>query len=124
MRKAFQSENRYVRYYVFLRSYSWFVCVLVLQLADQLLERVDTLHGRHLIHRDIKPVWKHENKTLIALCNIPIQIIPLIGLYIRQTSLLAWRSKARLYFASILGYRNDTVTQRTYSTSLTVTDVR
>lgn len=27
----------------------------VLQLADQLLERVDTLHSRHLIHRDIKP---------------------------------------------------------------------
>lgn len=29
---------------------------LVLQIADQLLERVDTLHARHLIHRDIKPV--------------------------------------------------------------------
>ena len=28
----------------------------VLQLADQLLERVDTFHSRHLIHRDIKPV--------------------------------------------------------------------
>lgn len=27
----------------------------VLQLADQMLERVDTLHSRHLIHRDIKP---------------------------------------------------------------------
>lgn len=27
----------------------------VLQLADQILERVDTLHSRHLIHRDIKP---------------------------------------------------------------------
>lgn len=28
----------------------------VLQIADQMLERVDTLHSRHLIHRDIKPV--------------------------------------------------------------------
>jgi len=27
----------------------------VLQIADQMLERVDTLHSRHLIHRDIKP---------------------------------------------------------------------
>ena len=30
--------------------------VSVLQIADQLLERADTLHARHLIHRDIKPV--------------------------------------------------------------------
>ena len=27
----------------------------VLQIADQMLERADTLHARHLIHRDIKP---------------------------------------------------------------------
>lgn len=27
----------------------------VLQIADQMLERIDTLHSRHLIHRDIKP---------------------------------------------------------------------
>ena len=27
----------------------------VLQLADQMLERIDCLHSRHLIHRDIKP---------------------------------------------------------------------
>lgn len=27
----------------------------VLQIADQMLERVDALHSRHLIHRDIKP---------------------------------------------------------------------
>lgn len=33
-----------------------FRITLVLQIADQMLERVDTLHSRHLIHRDIKPV--------------------------------------------------------------------
>jgi serine/threonine protein kinase len=33
-----------------------FFSISVLQLADQMLERVDTLHSRHLIHRDIKPV--------------------------------------------------------------------
>lgn len=38
----------------------------VLQIADQLLERVDTLHTRHLIHRDIKPVSTHVDCT--ALC--------------------------------------------------------
>eukprot|EP00601_Ochromonadales_sp_CCMP2298_P034441 CAMPEP_0173371094 /NCGR_PEP_ID=MMETSP1144-20121109/27082_1 /TAXON_ID=483371 /ORGANISM="non described non described, Strain CCMP2298" /LENGTH=463 /DNA_ID=CAMNT_0014322781 /DNA_START=171 /DNA_END=1561 /DNA_ORIENTATION=- len=27
----------------------------VLQIADQMLERADTLHSRHLIHRDVKP---------------------------------------------------------------------
>ena len=27
----------------------------VLQIADQMLERIDTMHARHLIHRDIKP---------------------------------------------------------------------
>jgi serine/threonine protein kinase len=28
----------------------------VLQFADRLLEHVDTLHVRHLVHRDMKPV--------------------------------------------------------------------
>jgi len=27
----------------------------ILQIADQMLERIETLHSRHLIHRDIKP---------------------------------------------------------------------
>jgi hypothetical protein len=34
----------------------------VLQIADQLLERADTLHARHLIHRDIKPVREREDR--------------------------------------------------------------
>jgi serine/threonine protein kinase len=38
----------------------------VLQLADQMLERVDTLHSRHLIHRDIKPV--RTNTARSAAC--------------------------------------------------------
>ena len=32
-----------------------FTLKTVLQIADQMLERIDTMHARHLIHRDIKP---------------------------------------------------------------------
>ena len=38
----------------------------VLQLADQMLERVDTFHSRHLIHRDIKPV-RNLNHSIYLL---------------------------------------------------------
>ena len=41
---------------LFNRCSRRFTLKTVLQLADQMLERVDTLHSRHLIHRDIKPV--------------------------------------------------------------------
>ena len=40
----------------------------VLQLADQVLERVETMHNRHLIHRDIKPanfVIGYHNTSLV-----------------------------------------------------------
>jgi serine/threonine protein kinase len=32
-----------------------FTLKTVLQIADQMLERIDTMHSRHLVHRDIKP---------------------------------------------------------------------
>lgn len=40
----------------------------VLQIADQVLERVETMHNRHLIHRDIKPanfVIGYHNTSLV-----------------------------------------------------------
>lgn len=40
----------------------------VLQLADQMLERVDTFHSRHLIHRDIKPV-SSDIAAVIIICK-------------------------------------------------------
>lgn len=40
-----------------------------LQIADQMLERVDTFHSRHLIHRDIKPanfvIGTGENRNIV-----------------------------------------------------------
>jgi hypothetical protein len=39
----------------------------VLQIADQLLERADTLHARHLIHRDIKPV-RERGERIERVC--------------------------------------------------------
>lgn len=43
----------------------------VLQLADQVLERVETMHNRHLIHRDIKPanfVIGHGGNAHVVHC--------------------------------------------------------
>ena len=42
--------------------------LVVLQIADQLLERADTLHARHLIHRDIKPVSRPDPVQLYRVC--------------------------------------------------------
>lgn len=44
----------------------------VLQIADQMLERVDTFHSRHLIHRDIKPVCLPLSSPPFPSCTLLI----------------------------------------------------
>ena len=45
---------------LFERCRKRFSLKTVLQIADQLLVRVHTLHEKSIIHRDIKPVSRHD----------------------------------------------------------------
>jgi hypothetical protein len=44
--------------------------IAVLQLADQLIERVTALHLKSIIHRDIKPVGHIRNVLSVLHCTV------------------------------------------------------
>ncbi len=77
----------------------------MLQIADQMLERVDTLHSRHLIHRDIKPV----SQIAVNVCKDKLTIVNKNN---RQILLLELVTKQQLSFVLILVFQNDIVTQK------------
>lgn len=51
----------------------------VLLLADQMISRIDYIHSRNFIHRDIKPVTIQKNKTLLILSIYKILLFIYLG---------------------------------------------
>ena len=69
-----QNVYVYAVYLVHIYAYCIYMYI-VLQIADQMLDRVDTLHSRHLIHRDIKPVREYGSYLVHTYTSIYIILV-------------------------------------------------